>query len=66
MIRREQKEDQNKTQEKIANQNLTVVRRWSLSILKMVEITNKKSSLKGKRFRIGMNPTKYIQKILET
>ena len=38
------KEDQNKTQEKIANQNLTIIRRWALSILKMVEFTDKKSS----------------------
>lgn len=35
------KEDQNKAQEKIANQNLTIMRRWSLSILKMVELTQK-------------------------
>lgn len=59
------REDHNKTLEKVANQNLNIIRKWALSILKTLEILNKKCSLKLKRYRIGINPTKYIQNIME-
>ena len=59
------REDSNKTLDKIANQNLNILRKWALSILKMLEISSKPISLKRKRFRIGLNPEKYFQTILE-
>lgn len=59
------KEDSNKTLEKTANENLTIIRRWALGILKTVELSTKKSSLKAKRYRICMNLQKYIRKIME-
>lgn len=59
------REDANQTLDKIANQNLNIIRKWALSILKTVELSKKPCSLKRKRFRISMNPAKYIQKILE-
>lgn len=59
------REDANQTLDKIANQNLNIIRKWVLAILKTVELSEKPCSLKRKRFRIGMNPIKYIQKILQ-
>lgn len=59
------REDGNQTLDKIANQNLNIIRKWALSILKTVELSHKPCSLKSKRFRIGLNFEKYIQKILE-
>lgn len=59
------KEDSNKILEKTANENLTIIRRWALGILKTVELSTKKSSLKAKRYRICMNPQKHIRKIME-
>jgi predicted transposase YbfD/YdcC len=59
------KEDQNKTLERTTNQNLTIIRKWALAILKTIELSSKKCSQKLKRYRIGINPTKYIQNIFE-
>lgn len=59
------REDSNQTLDKIANQNLNIIRKWVLSILKTVEISAKPISLKRKRFRIGLNPEKYFRTILE-
>lgn len=59
------REDANQTLDKIANQNLNIIRKWVLSILKIVELSSKPTSLKRKRFRIGLNPEKYFLKILE-
>ena len=43
------KEDSNKTIEETANKNITLIRKWALSILKLVDM-GKKLSLKAKRF----------------
>ena len=43
------KEDSNKTIEETANKNMTLIRKWALSILKLVDM-GKKLSLKAKRF----------------
>lgn len=59
------REDANQTLDKMANQNLNIIRKWALSILKTIELSDKPCSLKRKRFRIGLNLIKYIQKILE-
>ena len=51
------REDANKTINKAAAQNLNIIRKWCLSILKSVELSEKKMSLKKKRFAISMRPT---------
>lgn len=58
------KEDANHTLDKIAAQNQNVIRKWCLSILKLLEINGKKMSMPRKRFNISMNPVKYLEKIL--
>lgn len=59
------REDANHTFDKIAAQNQNVIRKWCLSILKLLEIRGKKMSMKRKRFNISMNPMKYLEEILE-
>ena len=59
------REDANHTLDKIASQNQNVIRKWCLSILKLVEIRGKKMSMQRKRFNISMNPMKYLEEILE-
>lgn len=54
------REDGKHTLEKQASYNLNIMRKLSLNILKLVEIGNKKLSLKKKRYAIGTNPEKYI------
>ena len=46
------KEDANRTLDKRAAENLNIIRKWCLSILKMVEIFRPKLSMKKKRFVI--------------
>ena len=58
------KEDNNKTIEETANKNMNIIRKWALSILKLLDM-GKKMSLKLKRFAICSNPTNYISKIME-
>lgn len=59
------REDANRTLDKIAAQNQNVIRKWCLSILKLLEIRGKKMSMQRKRFNISMNPMKYLEEILE-
>ena len=59
------REDANHTLDKIAAQNQNVIRKWCLSILKLLEIRGKKMSMQRKRFNISMNPMKYLEEILE-
>ena len=49
------KEDYNKTIEETANKNMNIIRKWALSILKLLDM-GKKMSLKLKRFAICSNP----------
>ena len=58
------KEDDNKTLDKNAAQNMNIIRKWALSILKTVNF-GKKQSLKLKRYVILNNPEKYLRMILE-
>lgn len=58
------REDANKTLDKQAALNLNIIRKWSLSILKMVELFRPNLSMKKKRFVISMNPAEFLEKIL--
>ena len=58
------KEDSNKTIEETANKNMNIIRKWALSILKLLDM-EKKMSLKLKRFSINCKPDEYISKIME-
>lgn len=58
------KEDSNKTIEETANKNMNIIRKWALSILKLLDM-GKKMSLKLKRFSINCKPDDYISKIME-
>ena len=48
------KEDANTTIDKKAAKNHNIIRKWCLSILKMIEICRPKLSMKKKRFVIGL------------
>jgi predicted transposase YbfD/YdcC len=58
------KEDSNKTIEETANKNMNIIRKWALSILKLLDM-GRKMSLKLKRFSINCKPDNYISKIME-
>lgn len=58
------KEDANTTLDKIAAQNLNIINKWCLSILKLFQIGNKRISLRKKRFRISMNVEEYLEQII--
>lgn len=59
------KEDDNTTLDKVAAQNLNIINKWCLSILKIFEIGNKKRSIQNKRFYISMNVEKYLTEIMK-
>ena len=56
-------EDANATLDKTAVQNLNIINKWCLSILKLFD-AGKKMSLKKKRYCISMNTRKYLEEIL--
>lgn len=58
------REDANTTLDKQAAQNLNIIRKWSLSILKMIEIFRPNLSMKKKRFVISMNPAEFLEEVL--
>ena len=58
------KEDANTTKDKSAAQNLNIINKWCLSILKLFEIGKKKMSLKKKRFCISLDTRKFFQQIM--
>ena len=58
------KEDANSTLGKIAVQNLNIINKWCLSILKLFEVGKKKKSLRKKRFHICMNAENILKKYL--
>ena len=58
------REDANQTFDKQAAQNLNIIRKWSLSILKMVEIMKPGLSMRKKRFAISLRPIKYLEEVL--
>lgn len=59
------REDANSTLDKQAAQNLNIIRKWSLSILKVIEIFRPNISMKKKRFVISMNPAEFLEKVLD-
>ena len=59
------KEDANTTQDKTAAQNLNIINKWSLSILKLLQIGNRKLSMRKKRFYISMKAEKYLEQIIK-
>lgn len=58
------REDGNHTLEKQASYNLNIMRKLSLNILKLIEVENKALSLKKKRYAIGTNPEKRLERII--
>lgn len=58
------KEDANTTLDKQAAENLNIIRKWCLSILKTMEIFRPNLSMKKKRFVISMNPAEFIEQVL--
>ena len=59
------REDANRTLDKMAAQNLNIIRKWSLSILKPAELSRHKLSMRKKRFVISLRPIKYLEELLE-
>ncbi|MBR1736324.1 MAG: ISAs1 family transposase [Firmicutes bacterium] len=59
------KEDANTTKDKIAAQNLNIINKWCLSILKLLEVGRKKMSLRKKRYCISLDTPKYFKAIME-
>lgn len=58
------KEDTNKIIDKRAAENLNIIRKWCISILKMIEIFRPKLSMKKKRFVISMNPAEFLEQVV--
>ncbi len=54
------REDANRTLDKQAAQNLNIIRKWSLSLLKMIEISKPGLSMKKKPFMRLACPKPYI------
>lgn len=58
------REDANQTIEKVSAQNLNIIRKFSLSILKMIEILRPKLSMKKKRFAISQHAERFLETVL--
>ena len=58
------REDSNRTLEKQAAFNLSIMRRLALNVLKIVDLGKKMLSVRMKRFSIGTNPEKHLSAIL--
>lgn len=58
------REDTNTTLDRQAAQNQNIIRKWSLSILKMIELMKPGLSMKKKRFVISLRPIKYLEEVL--
>ena len=57
------REDHNKTLDKTAALNLSIIRKWALSILKLLNL-GKQYSIKKKRFALSCGFAKYIEKLM--
>lgn len=60
------REDANTTIDKMAAQNLNIIRKWSLSILKTANVSRHKLSMRKKRYVIGLRPIKHLEEVLES
>lgn len=58
------REDANTTQDKRAAENMNIIRKWALAILKLLDV-GMKASLKAKRKAVGWNPGKFLAMALE-
>lgn len=58
------REDANQTLDRQAAQNLNIIRKWCLSILKVIELFRPNLSMKKKRFIISMNPPEFLDQLL--
>ena len=60
------REDADTTLDKQAAQNHNIIRKWSLSILKMIELSIgiKHLSMKKKRFAISLKPIQFLEEVL--
>ena len=58
------REDANRTIEKQSAQNLNIIRKFCLSILKMVEILKPRLSMRKKRFAISQDAEQELEKVL--
>jgi hypothetical protein len=59
-----EQENKNRTLDKNAAENLNIVRKWVLFLLKIADV-GMKLSLRKKRFLIGCDSTQYLQKVIE-
>lgn len=59
------REDANTTIDKVAAQNHNIIRKWCLSILKPLELSQRKLSLRKKRFVIGLQPVRLLEEVLK-
>ena len=55
------REDANTTLDKTAAQNQNIIRKWCLSMLRIIEIRGTKMSLKRKRLNISLRPAQLIE-----
>ncbi len=62
------KEDANTTLDKQAAQNHNIIRKWCISILKMMELSTKTKhlSMKIKRFAISLKPVELQKEVLSS
>lgn len=58
------REDADTTLDKQATQNLNIIRKWSLGILKMMKLMNLGLFMKKKRFVISFRPIRYLEEVL--
>lgn len=59
------REDANAKIDKTAAQNLNIIRKWYLSILKVTELSKRKLSMNKKRFAISLRPTMLLEIVLD-
>jgi len=57
------REDHNQTLDKTSAQNMNIMRKFAMSILKVFDI-GKKRSLKHKRFLICANAAKFLEQLM--
>ena len=58
------REDANLTLDRQAAQNLNIIRKWCLSILKVIELFRPNLSMRKKRFVISLNPPEFLDQVL--
>lgn len=58
------REDGNHTLEKQASYNLNIIRKLALNMLKLLEVGSRPLSMKKKRYAIGTNPEKHLEKLM--